>query len=70
MSREVIRTCDECIHKEVCKFLHGATYIRFKNGTKNDFIKELEDLKGILATRCKEYYEIKLVAANPQFPTP
>ena len=32
-------------------------YARFKRGSKKDYTKELEELKGVLETGCKEYYK-------------
>lgn len=46
-------TCDQCLHREVCKFLHGEMIKH--NYWGKDFINELKDLKKHLADKCKDY---------------
>ena len=49
------KSCLRCIHKEVCKFLHGE--MARWDYTHKDFRKELVKLQKRLAGECKSYLE-------------
>lgn len=48
-----MRSCGECVCREVCKIYHGEMTRRDYWG--KDFIKELANLKKELAAKCREY---------------
>ena len=45
-------SCQTCIHRKVCKFLHTEMKEKFSEISKADFVKELQRLYKELATKC------------------
>ena len=45
-------SCQACIHRKVCKFLHTEMEERFSGSSKADFIKGLRQLYKELAAKC------------------
>ena len=45
-------SCQTCIHRKVCKFLHAEMEEEFSEFDGVDFIKKLQQLHRKLATRC------------------
>ena len=45
-------SCQTCIHRKVCKFLHGKMEEKFSEIDRTDFVKELQRLYRELAAKC------------------